>query len=523
MSKRKHHTKKKYNKRYRPVSEGLAGKAIAAGGFGCVFKPALKCHGVADRTNGISKMMTIHHAHDEIDEINKFKPYINKIPHADRYFLINNIDLCKPDKLTDADKISFDNKCNNLTRKGYKASNINQKLNDVRILNGPDGGMTIDDWLFKNPDKFTIFNQALIRLLNHGIVPMNNEGLLHCDLKDSNILMGDDNNARIIDWGLAGISKKPPQNPILQMFRDGRPPQYNVPMMSMVLSDSFKLWYERELKILSKDVIGTHEDRLKEIAIKAYYRWINTDGKGHRGYFQEFLRKIYGEKFRGYYYIGPTDRAHIYDCELTQMLIIDQLIQVLTTYTDFKTENFDNIGYFNEVFKPSCDVWGLLTCYSCLFEIDFTKNPIATGQYKSMKHDKFLEALREIFKKYMFSRYASVHKTSVKSVTKDLLKLHTILGTPEPTLKTPTPPAMSPAAPPRRGPPPPYSSGSSRTPPPAPPSSKRSSRKKSGVSMSKRATIFTWPQEHGRRCPRGSTRIKKGADKGKCKKTKKNR
>ena len=58
--------------------EILAGEAIAAGGFGCVFKPALKCEGKTTRTPGISKMLIKRYAREEMEEIDKIKPIISK-------------------------------------------------------------------------------------------------------------------------------------------------------------------------------------------------------------------------------------------------------------------------------------------------------------------------------------------------------------------------------------------------------------------------------------------------------------
>ena len=47
-----------------------AGKTIGSGGFGCVFRPALKCKGVNEReSNKISKVMTSNNALDEYNQI----------------------------------------------------------------------------------------------------------------------------------------------------------------------------------------------------------------------------------------------------------------------------------------------------------------------------------------------------------------------------------------------------------------------------------------------------------------------
>ena len=49
----------------------IGGEAIAAGGFGCVFRPALKCEGASNRTSGVSKLLTKQYAKSEYDEIAK--------------------------------------------------------------------------------------------------------------------------------------------------------------------------------------------------------------------------------------------------------------------------------------------------------------------------------------------------------------------------------------------------------------------------------------------------------------------
>ena len=47
------------------------GEALASGGFGCIFKPALKCKNKKERVEGVSKMSIEQHGNQEIDEIDK--------------------------------------------------------------------------------------------------------------------------------------------------------------------------------------------------------------------------------------------------------------------------------------------------------------------------------------------------------------------------------------------------------------------------------------------------------------------
>ena len=50
------------------------GKIIGAGGYGCVFRPPLKCKGKPrTKKRMVSKLMTVKHAKNEYEEIVKFK------------------------------------------------------------------------------------------------------------------------------------------------------------------------------------------------------------------------------------------------------------------------------------------------------------------------------------------------------------------------------------------------------------------------------------------------------------------
>lgn len=74
--------------------------AIAAGGYGCVFRPALKCKGASRRTSGISKLMLSKYAKDEFNEIEKIKKTLVNIKNNEKYFIISGIEICEPDQLS---------------------------------------------------------------------------------------------------------------------------------------------------------------------------------------------------------------------------------------------------------------------------------------------------------------------------------------------------------------------------------------------------------------------------------------
>ena len=90
--------------------------------------------------------MLSRYAKEEMGEYKSVIPILQSIPNYADYFLIDNVDICKPRPLTTSDKINFNSKCSNLTKKGYSEYNVNSKISDFKILNIPDGGVDIDTW-----------------------------------------------------------------------------------------------------------------------------------------------------------------------------------------------------------------------------------------------------------------------------------------------------------------------------------------------------------------------------------------
>ena len=154
-------------------TNAFGGEAIASGGFGCVFYPALKCKDSKNRdTTKISKLFTNKHAYDEYNEIQLIKPFLKKIPNYLNFFIIDKLTLCKPDKLTDNDFIGFDKKCKSITNETTKT--INNALDEFSILNIPYGGVSVSNFIKNTQNNFyTTFinlNNSLITLLLNGII-----------------------------------------------------------------------------------------------------------------------------------------------------------------------------------------------------------------------------------------------------------------------------------------------------------------------------------------------------------------
>jgi hypothetical protein len=399
-----------------PDSNKEAGKVIAAGGFGCVFKPALKCKNEATRGTGISKMMMEYEAFEEYDEIQNVKSKLKNIPNYDKYFLINGINLCIPDALTDDDKINFQSKCGSLLSTGttpIRNNNINNKLDKLRILNEPDGGDDIEHWISNSnnftPSKFHKLNIALIKLMKYGIIPMNKKKVYHFDIKGSNILMDNSDIARLIDWGLIGISTS---KQIIPEIIKGRSLQFNCPPTSLLLGDEFNDWYPKKLKAdksIQKNSPILYE-KIRQIASDYYNFQSVLFGKGHEDYIYYILERLYKTPILG----SQRDDTTIF-CDYYKALIIGQFTNVLMKYTDFSKNKFNAEKYFLEVFRYNVDIWGLLTCY-----IDIINIP---QNLMHIKKKDFFNKLRYVIIKYLYRVESCSIKYNYKQLFADLVEV----------------------------------------------------------------------------------------------------
>ena len=72
-----------------------AGKAIGSGGFGCIFRPALRCASSRSSKrskNKVSKLSFKFDGEREVKQLKLVKKYISQIPNYKKYFLLGNID-----------------------------------------------------------------------------------------------------------------------------------------------------------------------------------------------------------------------------------------------------------------------------------------------------------------------------------------------------------------------------------------------------------------------------------------------
>lgn len=333
------------------------GAAIAAGGFGCVFRPSLRCKaGSAEADfydpHQVSKLMKKQDANEEIAEIMRVMPVLRLIPNADRYFMgvgaAGGFYACEPAPLTAIDKIQYD-KCRPLIRRGFTAKNINNKLSNLRTINQSYGGLELNvAWGLANhagtdpgaasmvfdTHGFKAINSSLQRLLVHAIVPLNMLGVLHGDIKAANILVskgpstsaagspfadepiqrvlemmteGESRNpgalsTRIIDWGLTmffrarsgPMSSFPERVP--RSLRQGKYTLFNMPITAILLDDAMQPLIKKLVRsfLPTGNVSLGRMMAMRNVANRVYLIHLRSvGGHGHDDYLLQILGGIF--------------------------------------------------------------------------------------------------------------------------------------------------------------------------------------------------------------------------------------
>jgi len=407
------------------------GEVIASGGFGCVFSPALKCKNKKRTKNKITKLMIRKNAIEEYDEIKNIHDKLDKIPNYEDYFLINDFELCEPDKLDKKDLKNFKNKCRALPKKKITEKNINESLNEIYALNMPYGGVPIDDYIYENISykKLIPLNNSLIKLLNKGIIPMNKEGIYHSDIKDSNILIKVNNNnnnnnsnnnnnnnnnsnfvTRLIDWGLTTEYKPFKEYPFPSVWRN-RPLQFNVPFSLILFTDEFLKKYTKYLE----DGGQIEYTSLKPFMMDYIYFWLKTRGKGHYTYINNIMYMLFSNDYTNIQ--DEKMKTRIIENDFTLFYLSNYLIEILLHFTHFRENKTLNLRvYLDTVFIRILDIWGFITSYLPIFEILFQN-------YHELneKEIKLFESLKYIFIHYLYNpRVKPIDLNELNKSLKDL-------------------------------------------------------------------------------------------------------
>jgi serine/threonine protein kinase len=229
----------------------------------------------------------------------------------------------------------------------------------------PYGGIDVGDYIEKSQmdyKRLSKLNTSLIDLLKNGILPMNEKGIYHCDIKDSNILVeelrtrGGDIKTRLIDWGLSTEFKE--KNSIPKPLIK-RPFQFNVPFSVILFNDTFTKMYGEFLK---KNKEPTYFET-REFVINYVVTWINERGPGHLKSLNNIF-KVFFE--RGLINIENQFKEDLIEFEYTFYFIFEYISYVVFKFT--RSGKFDKMAYFSQVFLKNLDVWGFTMSYLPILE-----------------------------------------------------------------------------------------------------------------------------------------------------------
>ena len=343
----KNKTKKKNHNIIKKTRKG--GKVIGSGGFGCVFRPALKCSKKTNRgANMVSKLMTKRHAKKEYSTIKKIKKKVSEIPQYSNYFLINNVSSCTPAALTDSDLSNFDEKCKVMKKyDDITSENVNENLKKLKTLNLPDGGISLSTYYgnMNSDSDFEYINNQLIGLLKNGILPMNQIGVYHGDIKEGNILFNlNTQRIGLIDWGLSFSTNS--KNAKIPKLLKNKPLQYNLPFSIILFNSTFDKKYKEFLKTNSLD----YKSSLRIFLTDYIDEWIKKRGEGHLEVIEDLWSSVSNEK----------------NTDVIQTYIVPYLMDILREFT--YNGKFNKRYYFNKIFLPNLDIWGFLMSYSTVLE-----------------------------------------------------------------------------------------------------------------------------------------------------------
>ena len=371
------------------------GNVIASGGYGCVFNPALKCQGDTKRAKGkITKLMTEKHATEEYEDIVSIKEKLDKIKNYKNFYLIYDINLCKPNKLTKDDLKAF-KKCKALPKDNITRKNINSKLDEVMSLNIPNGGLPVDDYIYSDGsfEKIYKLHLSLINLLKNGIIPMNEKHVYHGDIKDSNVLVDDtssDLKTRLIDWGLS-VEYKPLESSSVPKSWTNRPLQFNVPFSVVIFSEAFIKRYTNFLE--NGGNLNTEE--LKPFVIDYINFWMKERGAGHYKFINEIMYSLFSNSLTT---ITTENKPAIIETQITMEFIVNYIVNILVHFDKFRENGMLNLkDYLDTVFIKIADIWGFINVYFPLLEL-------LHNNYKNLSENelKIFNQLKFIFVEYLY-------------------------------------------------------------------------------------------------------------------------
>ena len=359
------------------------GIPIFAGAQGCIFKPALKCRDQPRNFNdgNISKLGQKENTENEMSEYDQIKRHLKQIPNYQTYFSVQ-AELCEPDSLKPHDLVKFDDVCTNMTHYNIDATNINANLSKLRMINMPDLGIDLKGWMEQVPftaGRLRKLNDHISNLLIRAIVPMNQRGVIHNDLKSENAMIDRNDRIRIIDWGLAGITT--PEQVIPARHFMNNPVTFNRPFSTMVISRETRDAYSKYLKSTGTTTPTT--EQIKYFTKVIYKRYTEIFDISGFNYLQYILQSMF----------NVTTPEMLIDAVATYNA------DILYHFADPTDGTFQLNEYFSKVYRYNTDVWGLMSVFYSIFMMPRKGFIMSDSAY-----DDMLRRYRTLFRTEVFAR-----------------------------------------------------------------------------------------------------------------------
>ena len=446
-SRRQRITKKNGHGQYK------GGSVIAAGSYGCVFRPSLRCKGDKDAKSTssyklVSKLGKMSVIEAEYKMMMKLKRILESIPNYDKYFGLDVTEPCEPAPLNKEDLVHFDDKCK---IKDMSKGNINNSdvISTLSFMDLPYGGVSLLKWIWdgklKKHSSFLDFIHKSSSLIRYGIVPMNIKGVLHNDIHARNILTKlvkeeegeeeeDISHLSLIDWGLATTNTATTLKnitvqrdyPITRIFfvEKIKQPFSRFLQMNLKLNNvkeySFskaspkekKEMYSLLLKMSFELILLSQKDERSKIVhscrqCDTIFKEILKRNKMYKETYLPFLLKYAVNNKNAYldgtfiYEVGTTFTTYINTIYLTEMM---------HKYIEIKDSGifFNFRKYFTEIYRFNADLYAMSNCIllaaSKRFEQDSDGDAVTLERYSELSelllNEVFLKSTEKIdFKK----------------------------------------------------------------------------------------------------------------------------
>ncbi len=350
------------------------GKPIDSGTYGCVFNPALACKG-KKRHSGVSKLMIHKHASKEVELLDPIYSLTRDYPSLKSYIIIPDINHCTPAKLTSDDLHTFNDTCHTLYQSGYNTHNLNQRINDLKLLQMEHGGKTVGDYIEEmHPDQEYHIHKGIADIFKYVIIPMNQNNLYHSDIKENNILVKK-NKLKLIDFGLTILYTDTTIDPMFLNHYLSMHYPYTCLFFNDDIPFHWSTFYRKYKHLQENLFIQVCSKHIMECIL------IYKKQKG-------LSNKLLGKESRVIFYCNI-----LFPNENYLSIICQQLAYCYHRYKNPSTGELDILSYYNKEFIYSVDIWGLCTVLLYLLT-----------NYNSSYHDK-QGKLKSFLIKYMFSMH----------------------------------------------------------------------------------------------------------------------